>query len=147
MDTNIKVWLKRRQGLKRFLNAQNYPFEDNDTFYDCARTELTNGMKETHWMWFVFPQGKGLGRSENSKIYALSKREAKKYAKHEILGARLYDCTRAVKWQLEAGMTVEEIFGPIDALKFHSCMKLFAEVTGDALFRKTQHLTYIGRIM
>ena len=93
----------------------------------CA--ELRAGQKRSHWMWFVFPQIRGLGSSEMAMKYAISGRdEARAYLDHPILGSRLQESAGMVV-DLE-GRSVEDIFGYPDNLKFHSCMTLFAEVEG-----------------
>jgi uncharacterized protein (DUF1810 family) len=109
--------------LKRFLDAQAPAIEN-------ARGELAQGRKRTHWMWFVFPQIEGLGSSATAAHYAIrSLEEAKAYAAHPLLGARLRECTELV---LCAGnRTVHEIFGSPDDLKFHSCMTLFVHAVPD----------------
>lgn len=140
----MRLWLARRRGLRRFLEAQDRPTTPNHgggggrAVYDQALWELGNGRKLTHWMWFVFPQGKGLGRSDTSKLYALSDWEARRYYAHPILGFRLRQCTQLVIDALDTGRTLEEIFGPVDAAKFRSCMTLFARVTPatDGLFEQ-----------
>ncbi len=106
--------------LQRFLDAQAPVLEQ-------VRAELHRGEKETHWMWFVFPQLAGLGRSDMARRYAISSRaEAQAYLAHPILGPRLMKCTRLVN--AVQGRSLEAIFGPIDALKFRSSMTLFAAV-------------------
>ena len=106
--------------LRRFVDAQA-------RVYDRALEELRAGRKRSHWMWFVFPQLRGLGRSAMAAEYAISSREeAAAYLRHPLLGARLIECTQAVN-QVE-GRTVSEIFGFPDDLKFRSSMTLFARV-------------------
>jgi uncharacterized protein (DUF1810 family) len=107
--------------LERFVRAQNPVFEQV-----CA--ELRSGGKESHWMWYVFPQMKGLGYSPTSLRFAIASREeAEAYLEHPILGARLKECTQLVL--LIEGLSIRDIFGYPDYLKFHSCMTLFAQVT------------------
>jgi uncharacterized protein (DUF1810 family) len=105
--------------LRRFIDAQERVIED-------VLDELRAGRKTSHWMWFVFPQIKGLGSSSMAQRYALASRdEALAYHEHPVLGARLRQCTRLV---LEVeGRPVEQIFGYPDDLKFRSCMTLFAQ--------------------
>lgn len=106
--------------LARFVNAQNSVFDE-------VRAELRRGDKEGHWMWFVFPQLKGLGHSRMSQRFGISSRaEAEAYLVHPILGPRLRECTELVT--LVEDRSVEEIFGEVDALKFRSSMTLFAQV-------------------
>src|SRR5207237_9829521 len=89
----------------------------------CA--ELAAGGKESHWMWFVFPQLKGLGSSATARHYAIgSLEEARAYLAHPVLGPRLRECTGLVN-RIE-GRSVEAIFGYPDHLKVRSCMTLFA---------------------
>lgn len=113
--------------LQRFVAAQAPVFEQV-----CA--ELRAGRKETHWMWFVFPQIEGLGRSATARKFAIASRaEAEAYLRHPILGARLRECTRLAN--LVQGRSVGEIFGSPDDLKFRSSMTLFAAVaSGNAVF-------------
>jgi uncharacterized protein (DUF1810 family) len=110
--------------LKRFLDAQEPIFEQ-------VRTELRQGCKQGHWMWFVFPQLKGLGHSGMAQRFGISSRaEAEAYLAHPILGPRLIECARLVN--LVEGRSTEDIFGDIDRLKFRSSMTLFAQVAGDS---------------
>jgi uncharacterized protein (DUF1810 family) len=107
--------------LHRFVDAQA-------DHYPQALSELRAGRKQTHWMWFIFPQFAGLGQSEISKFYALSSLpEARAYLAHALLGARLLECCRAVL--ATEGRTALEIFGTPDDLKLRSSATLFAEVT------------------
>jgi uncharacterized protein (DUF1810 family) len=107
-------------GLARFITAQ-------EAMIDRVRAELRVGRKASHWMWFVFPQIFGLGRSETARFYAIrTQEEAAAYLANPVLGPRLVECTRLVN--AVEGSTTEQIFGPVDAMKFHSCMTLFAAV-------------------
>ena len=107
-------------GLDRFVAAQNQA----DTFA-TAVAELRAGAKRSHWMWFVFPQIAGLGRSPTSRRYAIaSLEEARAYLAHPVLGPRLIECAR-ILCELE-GRTAQGIFGGIDAIKLRSSMTLFA---------------------
>ena len=109
--------------LQRFIDAQNPVFE-------TVTAELASGKKRTHWMWFIFPQLEGLGRSETARLYAIgSVAEARAYLDHAILGDRLRVLTALVNG-LE-GRSVEQIFGYPDDLKFHSSMTLFAHSARD----------------
>ena len=102
---------------RHFLSAQQ-------GIYERACSELQAGRKTSHWMWFIFPQIAGLGRSDMARRYALaSVDEARDYAAHDVLGARLRHCT-ALACQVE-GSSVKAIFGDPDDLKFRSCMTLF----------------------
>jgi uncharacterized protein (DUF1810 family) len=109
--------------LQRFLDAQS-------PVIAAVRAELAQGRKQTHWMWFVFPQIDGLGSSAMAKRYAIrSLDEAKAFAAHPLLGARLRDCTELVL-SLN-NRTIRDVFGSPDDLKFHSCMTLFARAVPD----------------
>lgn len=114
--------------LERFLVAQN-------PVYLQVLRELNAGRKTTHWMWFIFPQHVGLGRSEMAKRYGLSGLDhAQAYAAHPVLGARLHECTQALL--KHKGKTALQILGTPDDLKLHSCMTLFNEaLQGDCVFR------------
>ena len=126
--------------LQRFVDAQA-PVHDGV----CA--ELRNGRKETHWMWFVFPQMRGLGQSAMATRYGIScKEEAAAYLAHPILGARLRECTSLAN--LIEGRSVDQIFGSPDNLKFRSCMVLFSSVSpatpDNAVFRQALEKYFMG---
>jgi uncharacterized protein (DUF1810 family) len=105
--------------LERFVAAQNA-----GGTYDRAREELRKGSKVSHWMWFVFPQIAGLGRSDTARKYAISSlEEAKAYFAHPVLGRRLIECAGIVAGL--QGRTAREIFGEVDAQKLRSSMTLF----------------------
>ena len=109
--------------LQRFVEAQ-------DPVLDDVKRELRSGRKRTHWMWFVFPQMEGLGRSQMAQRYAIASREeAEAYLKHPVLGPRLRECTEIVNG-LE-GRSANDIFGSPDDLKFRSSMTLFDAVADD----------------
>lgn len=98
--------------------------------FNQALSELRAGQKRTHWMWFIFPQIKGLGNSQMAREFAISSRaEAVGYLEHPILGPRLRECTRLVL--LADRDSIEEIFGYPDDLKFKSSMTLFKHATAD----------------
>jgi uncharacterized protein (DUF1810 family) len=98
--------------------------------YEQVRREMEAGRKQSHWMWFIFPQIAGLGHSPMSVRFAIiSLDEAKAYLTHPVLGARLRECTR-LTLRVE-GKTARDIFGPIDEIKFHSSMTLFARAAPD----------------
>jgi len=115
--------------LQRFIDAQA-------STYERARSELLRGRKVSHWMWFVFPQIRGLGRSAMAEKYAISSiDEARAFLAHPALGRRLFECTRLVN-EIE-GKSLEEIFGYPDDLKFRSSMTLFAQAApNEELFRE-----------
>ncbi len=127
--------------LERCLDAQR-------PVMDTVRAELAAGRKRSHWMWFVFPQIRGLGHSPTAQRYAIDGlAEAEAYLQHAVLGARLRECTRLVC--TAPGSTIEEIFGYPDNLKFRSCMTLFAAAAGarpeDQLFRTALDKYFAGR--
>jgi uncharacterized protein (DUF1810 family) len=125
--------------LERFVEAQAGVWGQV-----CA--ELRSGQKRSHWMWFVFPQIRGLGSSEMAVKYAISGRdEARAYLDHPVLGSRLQE-NAGIVVDLE-GKSVEEIFGYPDNLKFHSSMTLFAEVEGpsERVFHKALRKYFGGQ--
>jgi uncharacterized protein (DUF1810 family) len=109
--------------LERFVTAQAPVFE-------TVLAELRAARKRTHWMWFIFPQLAGLGRSSTARFYGISSlEEARAYLAHPLLGPRLDRCTRIV---LEAeSPSLHAMFGSPDDLKFRSCMTLFALAADD----------------
>ena len=129
--------MTRPSDLERFVAAQA-------GVIDGALGELRRGRKTGHWIWFVFPQLSGLGRSELSRYYAItSLEEARAYLDHPVLGARLRDAAAAM---LEAGgRTAEAILGPVDAQKLRSSMTLFHRADPDeARFREVLERFYGG---
>jgi uncharacterized protein (DUF1810 family) len=105
--------------LERFVKAQAPVIEQ-------ALAELRAGRKQSHWMWFVFPQFSGLGHSAMAQTYAIqSLEEARAYLAHPLLGARLRECCQAV--MAVEGKSAHEIFGSPDDVKFRSCLTLFAQ--------------------
>jgi len=125
----IGIYLLERRDMKgsfdleRFVKAQNPE-------WNSILSELREGDKRGHWMWFVFPQLKGLGSSPNANHFGITSRaEAKAYLDHSILGPRLLECTTLVN-SVE-GRSIEAIFGEIDAMKFRSSVTLFSEVASD----------------
>jgi uncharacterized protein (DUF1810 family) len=112
--------------LKRFEETQ-------EPVYARVCEELRAGEKTSHWMWFIFPQVRGLGRSPMAERFAIgSLDEARAYLKHPVLGARLRECALLVN--AVEGRTASEIFGFPDDLKFHSSMTLFAKAGDGAEF-------------
>lgn len=112
--------------LQRFVDAQQGVFP-------AALSELRRGSKQSHWMWFVFPQVAGLGDSAMSRRFAiLSLDEARAYVAHSLLGPRLRDSVEALlEWAGQRG--AERIFGPVDAMKLRSSLTLFAEAAPDEM--------------
>jgi len=110
--------------LGRFLAAQEPCFAQ-------ALQELAAGAKASHWMWFIFPQLRGLGLSVTARRFGLAGlEEARAYLAHPLLGARLRECTRCAL--AVQGRTASEIFGSPDDLKFRSCLTLFAQAAAAA---------------
>ncbi len=111
--------------LTRFLLAQ-------DEVYATALGELQHGAKRSHWIWFIFPQIAGLGRSETARYYALAGRaEASAFAEHPLLGPRLVECCNALMaWR--GRKEIEAMLGPLDAMKLRSSMTLFEAVASDS---------------
>ena len=106
--------------LERFVKAQ----DSGGTYHQAVR-ELRNGRKTSHWMWFIFPQIAGLGRSAMAQAFAISDlAEAQAYLRHPMLGPRLVECAGIVA--SHRGLTAEQIFGGIDSIKLRSSMTLFA---------------------
>jgi uncharacterized protein (DUF1810 family) len=110
-----------RYNLQRFVEAQ-------DSIIQQVISELRAGRKMSHWMWFIFPQIRGLGRSPTAIEYAISSAdEARAYLAHPVLGPRLQECTQLVL--LVENRPAAQIFGSPDDMKFRSCMTLFAQVS------------------
>ena len=126
--------------LLRFLTAQ-----DSYSQYKTALEEIRNGRKRSHWMWFVFPQLKGLGHSYNADYYGIAGAdEAWAYWQHPVLRERLRKITEALL--LLDGLSAKQIFGDVDAMKLRSSMTLFWETTREWLFRKILDKYYEGKM-
>jgi len=109
--------MEQSEGLERFVAAQNGVYQE-------AFAELLRGRKESHWMWFIFPQIAGLGTTAMSQRFAIrSADEARRYLAHSLLGTRLLTCTAAVLEHRDR--SAKEILGTVDAMKFRSSMTLF----------------------
>jgi uncharacterized protein (DUF1810 family) len=123
--------------LQRFVEAQAPVF-------DRVLGELRAGCKQSHWMWFIFPQIAGLGRSATARYYAIrSREEAAAFLAHPLLGSRLAQCAGEV--EAVEGRSARQIFGSIDALKLHSSMTLFASVTDKPIFKRIIGKYFGGR--
>jgi uncharacterized protein (DUF1810 family) len=125
--------------LERFEIAQ-------EKVYDCALQEIQNGEKQGHWMWFIFPQYKGLGYSEAAKYYAIqSIAEAANYLQHHILGKRLIEISNVLTSLITSDAT--EVFGVVDSLKLRSSMTLFNAVATNEVyvFQKVLDKFFAGR--
>ena len=123
--------------LQRFLDAQ-------DPVYTRVLAELRSGRKSTHWMWFIFPQLRGLGNSRTASEFAISSRaEAEAYWNHPVLGPRIRECAGLVN-RIE-GRTIEEIFAYPDHLKFRSSVTLFREIApGERVFHDALEKYFAG---
>lgn len=131
-SSDIIGYLKAQQphyDLLRFLDAQEFA-------YTQALSELKEGRKQSHWIWYIFPQQKGLGHSYNSKYYGLDgEGEARAYVEHEILGERLRECCKALL--LHKGKDIEYIMGSgVDVMKLNTSMNLFNRVSPNDVFEE-----------
>lgn len=126
------------EGLERFVVAQA-------PVYQNVVAELSMGHKETHWMWFIFPQLKELGRSAMAQRFGIaSAEEARAYLAHPLLGHRLVECTRLLLAQRNAN--AYEIFGSPDDVKLRSCMTLFAVTSPhEPVFKQTLEVFFQGK--
>ena len=107
----------------RFISAQ-------EGVYDRALAELRSGLKRSHWMWFVFPQLRGLGHSATAQRYGITGlAEAQAYLQHPVLGTHLNECAEVLE-ALDRGNSATDIFGPTDAMKLRSSLTLFAQAAG-----------------
>jgi uncharacterized protein (DUF1810 family) len=124
--------------LQRFIDAQAGVF-------DTALAELWNGSKQSHWMWFIFPQLAGLGRSSTARFYAIASiDEARAYLRHPLLGSRLRQCVASLlPW---AGKrSPQQILGPVDAMKMRSSLTLFDRAAPDEIFQRALRSFHGGR--
>jgi uncharacterized protein (DUF1810 family) len=124
--------------LDRFLEAQ-------ELMYETALREIKNGEKESHWMWYIFPQLRGLGKSRMAYTYGINGlEEAKAYLAHPVLSARLIEISEAL---LEhKGKDIEDILGDIDAMKLRSSMTLFALISeGGSIYHNVLDCFYNGK--
>ena len=118
--------MSEKQGLERFVAAQ-------EQIYARALEEIRCGRKRSHWMWFVFPQIAGLGRSAMAQLYAIADgTEARAYLAHPLLGARYVECVAALQDLI--GSDPVAVFGEVDAVKLRSSLTLFEASDGSGLF-------------
>lgn len=122
--------------LQRFIQAQN-----NQHTYATALSEIRNGKKRSHWIWYVLPQLRGLGHSYNSRYYGISGAdEARAYLADEVLSARLREVCEALLQVVDADCSVSSVMGPIDTAKTRSCLTLFDAVCpGDVFGHCLEH--------
>ena len=126
-----------KYNLQRFLDAQSH-------YYEQALREVQDGLKRSHWIWFIFPQLAILGHSYNAKYYGISGYdEAEAYLKHPVLGERLRTITKALL--VHTNMDVVDIFGGLDAMKVCSCMTLFDAVSPNDVFQEVLDKFYKGQ--
>lgn len=112
--------------LGRFVQAQKRT-------YALALGEIRRGAKRGHWMWYIYPQMAGLGRSDTSRQYAITSiEEARAFIAHPVLGNRLIECVEALQDLEET--SAEEVFGEVDAMKLRSSLTLFSEASGGGIF-------------
>lgn len=123
--------------LERFIDAQA-------RVWPAPLEEIQVGSKKSHWMWFIFPQLRGLGQSAMAQRYGLADlNEARAYMAHPVLGPRLIEITRAML--THAGQRPEAVLGPVDAMKLRSCLTLFQAAGGGAIFGEGLRVFYEGR--
>jgi uncharacterized protein (DUF1810 family) len=125
-------------------NSVDRFLEPSNRMFGMALAEVKNGKKQSHWMWYIFPQLKGIGKTTTSYYYGISSlEEARDFLKHPILGSRLYEITQAL---LEVkGKTAFEIFGTPDYLKLKSCMTLFKlAAPQESVFQEVINTYYMG---
>jgi uncharacterized protein (DUF1810 family) len=121
--------------LQRFIDAQ-----EGDGTYDIALAEIRAGRKQSHWIWYILPNLRGLGYSETARFYAIDgQAEAFAYYLHPLLGARLTEVAEAIVTVLSAGQTLEGVFGHIDVKKTISCMTLFDAIGTDTAVQDCAH--------
>lgn len=116
------------ESLERFVEAQA-------PVYATALGEIRRGAKRSHWMWFIYPQLVGLGRSETARFFGIrSLDEARAYLAHPVLGARLRECVAALQDITDISISAKAVFGQIDAIKLRSSLTLFVEAGAGPLF-------------
>lgn len=126
------------EGIDRFIKAQ-------ENSYNHALEEIKNGRKRSHWIWYIFPQFKGLGSSEISKYYAIrSRNEAKEYIKHPVLGSRLIEISNELL-KLDTN-NADDVMSWPDNMKLKSSMTLFALVSDNDIFRRVLDKFFDGEM-
>lgn len=132
--------IKPENNIERFVEAQ----ESRWAGYDRALREIADGQKRSHWMWYIFPQLRGLGYSDMSYFYGITGHdEAWAYYHHPKLGARLREITDVLL--THADKSAEQIMGPVDAMKLRSSMTLFYKVTAYPPFQRVLELFFGGK--
>lgn len=131
--------MKKDNDINRFVEAQEAKWMG----YDCALAEITNGKKISHWIWYIFPQLRGLGHSRRSHYYGIvDRKEAEDYLAHPILGPRLREITTALLKHTDK--SAKDILGGIDAQKVKSCMTLFDCISPNDIFSDVLTAFYNG---
>lgn len=133
------------RGVSMDLNSLDRFLEAQERMYSVALKEIQNGEKESHWMWYIFPQLRGLGRSQMAYVYGINGiEEAKAYLEHPILSNRLIEITEALL--THKGKDIYDIMGDIDDMKLQSSMTLFALVSEEhSLFSQVLDSFYDGK--
>ncbi|NML06798.1 DUF1810 domain-containing protein [Sphingomonas sp. G-3-2-10] len=125
--------------LERFVEAQSQ-------IYAIALGEIRRGAKRSHWMWFIFPQLAGLGRSETAKFFGIrSLDEARAYLAHPVLGARLRECVGALQDITDISISAQDVFGAVDAMKLRSSLTLFEAAEPSPLFAAALDRWFAGQ--
>jgi len=129
--------MQQNYDLSRSLTAQDRIAFGGQTEYECAYAEIEEGRKRSHWIWYIFPQQKGLGRSYNSEYYGLDgKEEAQAYLEHPVLGQRLRDISRLLLKHKDT-LSIRQIMGSgIDVKKLQTSMRLFNSIAPDDVFQE-----------
>jgi uncharacterized protein (DUF1810 family) len=123
--------------MNRFIEAQ-------ERYYKIALNEVQSGKKLTHWIWYIFPQMRGLGHSYYAHLYGIKNiEEAREYLQDKILGERLREITNALLEHYDK--TADDIFGDLDAMKVKSCMTLFDAISPNDIFDKVLDRFYEGK--
>lgn len=126
--------------INRFIEAQESPYP----VFNVALEEIRSGRKQSHWIWFIFPQLRGLGRSYNANFYGLAdKAEAEEFYAHPVLCSRLREITQALL--LHRGKNPKDVLGGIDAMKVRSCMTLFDIISPNDIFAEILESFYDGK--
>nr|WP_206377064.1 DUF1810 domain-containing protein [Sphingomonas sp. G-3-2-10] len=125
--------------MERFVEAQSQ-------IYAIALGEIRRGAKRSHWMWFIFPQLAGLGRSETAKFFGIrSLDEARAYLAHPVLGARLRECVGALQDITDISISAQDVFGAVDAMKLRSSLTLFEAAEPSPLFAAALDRWFAGQ--
>ncbi len=132
----------QKTDIERFVEAQNAPLYG---CYNIAFMEISSGKKMSHWIWYIFPQLRGLGRSHRSEYFGITDTdEARRYLAHPVLGARLREITKAAL--SHRNKRPEKLFGSgIDAQKAQSCMTLFDAISPNDIFAEALQAFYQGQ--